>query len=66
MRRNNPNHSARPLPRNCSQPHLSNSHNNNIPDINHLSHRCNRPLHSSNKPFRILLPPYFNIPKFID
>lgn len=52
--------------RNSSHANFSYTQTKTIAEINHVSAKQQRPIYSTLKPFRILLPNYFNIPKFID
>jgi len=54
------------LGRNCSQPSFTYDQTKTIAELNHVSSRHHNPVYSASKPFRIVLPDYFNIPKFTD
>jgi hypothetical protein len=59
-------HSIGQLPRNHSHKAFTFDQTKTIAEINHVSSRHHKYFYSPFKPFRILLPGYFNIPNFID
>ena len=52
--------------RNSSHANFSANITKTLAEVNQVSSRNTNPIYSINKPFRIMVPDYFNIPKFSD